>query len=136
MMRQGGFTLIETLMVVVLLGIIGSGLLMYFVGLSATNQALVIEGASLAQDKMEKVLADSKAGDFNAIVSEPAAPLAAPYARFTRSVEAWCVQEADLDTQSGTMPACSDSDIKAKRIKVTVSWAGGAADLTTVITDH
>ena len=135
MRNNDGFTLIETLMVIELLGIMGTGLVMYFVGLGSSSQALVIEGASLAQEKMEDIKAQGKTS-FSAVASEASAPLPAPYDRFTRSVEVFCVNEADLDTQSGTMPGCADSDIRAKRVNITVSWTGGSAAFTTVITDH
>jgi len=135
MRNKNGFTLIETLMVIVLLGIMGTGLVMYFVGLSSSSQSLVVEATSLAQAKMEEVMALRKSS-FNAVVSEAAAALPAPYDGFTRSVEVFCVNEADLDTQSGTMPACADSDIRAKRVDVTISWTGGSAAFTTIITDH
>ncbi|HBG45973.1 MAG TPA: hypothetical protein DDW94_03190 [Deltaproteobacteria bacterium] len=136
MRRENGFTLIETLMVIVLLGIMGTGLIMYFVGLGSSNQAIVIEAVALAQEKMEKIKADVKSAGFDSIVSEAAATLPAPFDRFTREVQAQCVEEADLDAASGAMPGCSDSDIKAKRVVVTVSWPGGSTEVTTVITDH
>lgn len=135
--RDKGFTLLETLMVIVLLGIIGTGLILYFIGVgTSSNQALVVEAAALAQEKLEKVIADTKANGFNSIVSEPAAPLPAPYDRFTREVEVFCVQEADLEANSGTMPNCADSDIRAKRVRVAVTWPGGSADFSTVISNH
>lgn len=132
-----GFTLIETIMVIVVLGIIGTGILMYFVGLgSSGNLTIQPQAASLAREKIEKILADKNANGFSSIVSEPAALMTAPFDRFTGAVEVFCVQEADLNISSGTMPDCADSDIKAKRIRVTVSWTGGSADYITVITNH
>lgn len=131
-----GFTLIETLMVVVLMGIMGTGLMLYFTGLGSSDQSLVLQASALAQEKMEKVVADSKADGFDSIVPEAAGPLTAPYDRFTRSVDVFCVNESDLDLAAGTMPGCNDTDIKAKRVTVTLSWPGGEADFSTVITDH
>lgn len=134
---QDGFTLIEMVMVIVVLGIIGTGILMYFAGMGSTaDRALMIQATSLAQEKIETVIADKKANGFNSIVSEPAAPLSAPFDRFTREVQVWCVQEADLDTPGGTMPNCTDSDIRAKRVRVVVSWPSGEADFVTVVTNH
>lgn len=136
MMKNKGFTLIETLMVIVLMGIMGTGLLYYFAGLGSSTQAQVVQATALGQEKLERIIADKKANGFNSIVSEAAAALTAPYDRFTREVEVYCVNEADLDLSAGTMPNCNDTDINAKRIKVTVSWQGGSIDATTVITDH
>lgn len=132
-----GFTLIEVLMVIVILGIMGSGILMYFVGVSSPGDAITVQGVTLAEEKMEAILADKKANGFNAIISESAVSLISPFDRFTREVEVYCVQESDLDADSGTMPTCTDSDIRAKRVKVSVTWAGGGrADIVTVISNH
>ena len=136
MRNSRGFTLIETLMVIVLMGIMGTGLVYYFAGLGSSTQAQVVQATALAQEKLERITADKKANGFNSIVSEAPAALSAPYDRFTRSVEVYCVNEADLDLSAGTMPNCNDTDINAKRVKVTVSWQGGAMDFTTIITDH
>jgi len=134
MRNSRGFTLIETLMVIVLMGIMGTGLVYYFAGLGSSTQAQVVQATALAQEKLERITAE--ANGFNSIVSEAPAALSAPYDRFTRSVEVYCVNEADLDLSAGTMPNCNDTDINAKRVKVTVSWQGGAMDFTTIITDH
>jgi prepilin-type N-terminal cleavage/methylation domain-containing protein len=136
MRKNCGFTLIETLMVIVLMGIMGTGLLYYFAGLGSSGQAQVVQATALGQEKLERIVADKKANGFNSIVSEAAAALTAPYDRFTRSVEVYCVNEADLDLSAGTMPNCNDTDINGKRVKVTVSWQGGSIDTATVITDH
>lgn len=137
MRNERGFTLIEVIMVMVVLAIVGTGILMYFAGLSGRPDAVTLtQSASLAQEKMERLLADKKANGFNTIVSEAASTLPAPFDRFTREVEVFCVQESDLGASNGTMPDCSDSDINAKRIRVTVSWGGGSSDFVTVMTNH
>lgn len=134
---QSGFTLIEAVMIIVLLGIVGASILMYFVSIRSSGDPILLNQASaLAQEKMEKVMADKKANGFNSIVAEAPAALPAPFANFTREVEVFCVQEADLNTSSGTMPNCTDSDIRAKRVRVTVTWTGGSVNLTTAISDH
>ena len=135
---QSGFTLIETIMALVLIGIIGVGILSYFVGLGkgSSEQALVVQATALAQEGMEQLLADKKTNGFASVVSIAPAPLSPPYDRYTREVEVFCVQEADLNTSSGTMPACNDSNIRAKRVVVTVSWSGGSIDVSTVISNH
>lgn len=131
-----GFTLMETLMVIVLLGIMGTGLIYYFASLASSGSSRAVTASALAQEKMELIIAGKKASGFDSVVSEPPAALPAPYGRFTREVEAYCVNEANLDLSAGTMPGCLDTDIRAKRVRVTVSWDGGVADFSTVITDH
>lgn len=132
-----GFTLIEVVMVIVLLGILGTGILMYFVGVSSSGDpVLTTQATTLAQERLERVLADKKANGFASIVPEGPVALAAPFDRFTREVEVFCVQEADLNTSNGTMPGCTDSDIQAKRVRVAVTWAGGSVDMATVISNH
>jgi len=134
---QAGFTLIELIMVIVLLAVVGTGILLYFTGLSAApDRTVLTQAIFLADERLEQVVADAKSQGFNAITSEAAATLAAPFDRFTRGVEVFCVEEADLDAQSGTMPNCTDSDIRAKKATVTVSWAGGEVEAATVITRH
>lgn len=134
---QDGFTLIETVMVITIIAIIGTTILVYFAGVrSSGDPVLTAQAANLAEQQMEQVLSDKQANGFASIVSMGAAALAAPFNNFTRQVDVVCVQEADLNTGSGTMPACADSDIQAKNVKVTVSWTGGSVNIATVITNH
>ncbi len=134
---EGGFTLIETIMIIVLLGILASGILMYFTGIGRGSEGFLLsQAAFLAQEKMEEIIALNKADGFDSITSQAPATLPSPFDNFTREVEVFCVDESDLNTSSGTMPECSDSDIKAKRVRVTVSWQGGSIDLVTVVSDH
>ncbi|MBI5643928.1 MAG: prepilin-type N-terminal cleavage/methylation domain-containing protein [Deltaproteobacteria bacterium] len=136
-LNKKGFTLIEVVMVIIILGIIGTGILMYYTGLSASpDQVTLTQATALAQEKLEMIIADKKANGFNGVLSEAPAALPAPYARFTREVEVFCVQEADLNTSNGTMPNCTDTDILAKRVRVIISWGGSSADYVTVITNH
>lgn len=135
---QSGFTLIETIMALVLIGIIGAGILSYFVNLGkgSSEQAIIVQASALVQEGMEEVLADKKTNGFASVVPVAPAALSPPYDRFSREVEVFCVQEADLTTSSGTMPACSDSDIRSKRVRVIISWSGGQIDVSTVISNH
>ena len=85
MRNEQGFTLIEVVMVIVVLAIAGTGILMYFAGLSGRPDAVTLaQAAALAQEKMERLTADKKANGFNTIVSETPATLPAPFDRFTR----------------------------------------------------
>ena len=131
---ERGFTLIETIMVIVVLGIVGIGIMMYFVGIgSSSDPVLQTQASRLASEKMERIIADSKANGFNSIVAEAATPLAAPYGSFSTTVEVICVDEADLDTSGGTMPQCNDSDINTKRVRVIVNWGSKTFDLVSLI---
>ncbi|MBI5237569.1 MAG: hypothetical protein HY887_04010 [Deltaproteobacteria bacterium] len=124
-------------MVIVIVGIIGAGILMFFAGTgSSSSPVLITQGAIIAQEKLERIIADKKAGNFNSIVSEAAVAMPSPFDRFTRETEVFCVQEADLNTSNGTMPNCADSGILAKRVRVIVSWPGGSTELITVLVNH
>lgn len=131
-----GFTLIEVVMVIVLLGIMGASILMYFTGIRSGDMTLQAQGATLAQSELEKLMADKRGVSFASIVSLAAAPMPAPFDRFTKEVQVFCVNEADLDTSAGAMPDCNDSDIRAKKVKVIISWQNGSADFSTVISNH
>lgn len=138
-MNIKGFTLIETVMVIVLLGIVGAGILMYFAGMrGSADPVLRLQAIELAQERMEKIIADKKANGFSSVVAEASAPLAAPFSNFSRGVNVICVQEGDFNTSNGTMPNCSDvSQYHAKRVQVTVSWTSdGSISLVTVLSDH
>lgn len=134
---QAGFTLIETIMVITIIAVIGTAILIYFAGVrSSADPVLTAQAVKLAEQQMEQTLSDKQANGFASIVPIAPAPLAAPFDSFTRQVDVACVQESDLNTASGTMPACADTDIQAKNVKVTVTWAGGSVNLATVITNH
>jgi hypothetical protein len=125
-------------MVIVVLGIVGSGVLLYFTSMrSSGDPVIIVQGASLAQESIERVIADARAGNFAAIVAVAPVVLPAPFDKFTRETQVICVNEATLDTEIiGDMPACATSDIGAKRIRVIVSWTGNSTDYVTVITNH
>jgi len=137
-----GFTLIETLMVIVVLGIAATGVLLYFINIGkAGAQGRTIEAVMLAQERMEQIIALKKGNGFSAVaLANPAAAdpaFSPPFDAFTRSVEVYCVNEAGLDADNGdTSASCPGSDISAKRVKVTVAWTGGAIDLVTVLSNH
>ena len=133
--NSGGFTLIEIIMVIVLLGVVGTGILMYFAGLGASKDPVIsAAGSILAEEEMEKIFADRKANGFSTIDNIAPSVMPAPFGRFTKEVQVFCVQESDLDASSGAMPNCADTQFRAKRVKIIVSWAGGAVDMVSVIT--
>lgn len=137
-----GFTLIETLMAIIVLAVVSTGVLMYFMGLSrGGEQGRASEALRLAQERMEDIIAAEKANGFASIpINSPAVNdpvFSTPFDIFTRSVEVYCVNEATPDANNGdTTDACPGSDIVAKRVKVAMSWTGGAVDLTTVFSEH
>lgn len=137
-LRSKGFTLIETLMVIVVLGIVGSGLLLYFTSMrSSGDPVIIVQAASLAQESIERVIADARAGNFAGVVATLPAVLPAPFDKFTRETQVICVNEATLDTEIiGDMPACATSNIIAKRVRVIVSWTGNSTDYVTIISNH
>ncbi|MBI5874512.1 MAG: type II secretion system protein [Deltaproteobacteria bacterium] len=141
-MKTKGFTLIETVMVIVLLGIVAAGILLYFAGMrGSADPVLRLQAIELAQEKMERIIADKKTTNgFNNVIAEAAVPLGAPFTNFTRSVTVICVQEAALNTSSGTMPNCTDiSSYHAKNVTVNVTWTGGGStgiSLVTVLSDY
>jgi MSHA pilin protein MshD len=78
MMNERGFTLIELVMTIVVLGIAVSGLMVYFiqgVGTSHQSQQRVV-ALTLAQDLMEEI--DSKCWDNTAASSSPCAGTVTP----------------------------------------------------------
>lgn len=140
--NEPGFTLIETLMVIVVLGIAATGILLYFINIGkAGAQGRAIEAVMLAEERIEQIIAQKKGNGFSTVaLANPATTDSAfspPFDAFTRTVEVYCVNEAGLDMDNGdTSASCPGSDISAKRVKVTVSWTGGAVDLATVLSNH
>ncbi|MBI5970821.1 MAG: type II secretion system protein [Deltaproteobacteria bacterium] len=141
-MKKSGFTLIETLMVIVIIGIAGAGILMYFTSTrTAPDQTLIAQAAGLARQRLEEIIANKKANGFSsiALLTAPTADpaLAAPFNRFGRSVEIYCVNESDLNANNGDTAAdCPASDITSKRIRVIVNWDTGSIDLVSIISNH
>lgn len=138
-----GFTLLEAIAVIVLLGIVGAGILLYFTSMKySANPVIRTQAIELAQEKMERILADKKnsARGFSWIQNSnyPAEnPVSGFSPSFNRSVDVFCVLEADLNTSNGTMPNCSTTGYHAKKVTVTVTEPGGELiKLITIVTDH
>ena len=92
-----GFTLIEMIMAIVIIGICGSGLLAAFSTITAKNRIQPYDltaGTALAQEGLEKILADKRNPNtgfgFSRIVAAnyPAENLAGGYTR-TTTISAW-----------------------------------------------
>lgn len=138
-----GFTLLEAIAVIVLLGIVGASILLYFTSMKySANPVIRTQAIELAQEKMERILADKKnsARGFSWIQNSnyPAEnPVSGFTPSFNRSVDVFCVLEADLNTSNGTMPDCSTTGYHAKKVTVTVTEPGGESiKLITIVADH
>ena len=122
-----GFTLIELVVVITLLGIVGGSILIYFFGVKRSGDPVLrTQAIELAQEKMDRILADKKNSSrgFSYIQNSNYAaesPVSGISPSFNRSVDIFCVLEADLNISNGTIPNCSTTDFKAKRVKVTVT---------------
>ncbi len=132
-----GFTLVETLMVIVLIGVVGTGILLYFAGMrGGADPLLSVQALELAQEKMEEILSDKKASGFGYIVNVNY-PAENPvdgvnFPNFNRSTSICFVAEGDLN-DTGNCGTATDW----KRIGVTVSWTGGGqVDLVTILSNH
>jgi len=56
-----GFTLIELVVVITLLGIVGGSILIYFFGVKRSGDPVLrTQAIELAQEKMDRILADKK----------------------------------------------------------------------------
>jgi len=134
-----GFTLVEIVLVIALLGIVAGSILTYFFNIkSSGDPVLTLQAIELAQEKMDKILADKKWNNFNSITpaNYPAENPVSGFTTFNRSVDIFCVLEADLNTSNGTMPNCTTTSFHAKRVEVTVSWGSSSVSLVTVLTDY
>lgn len=128
-----GLTLIEIVLIIVILGIIGSGILLYFAGIKGSaSPVLTIQAIELAQEKMEKIISDKKANGFSYIdnTNYPQENPVSGFANFNRTVDVCYVSEGDLNDTSNCATATD-----WKRAKVTVSWGGGEVNLVTVLSD-
>ncbi len=132
--KNGGFTLIETVLIIVVLGIASYGVLTVFIsGLkSSASPVLGVQGIELAKEKLEIIMADKHDGakgyGYLIPANYPAESPVSGFSDFNRSVTFLEVDGTDLATfspGSGFM-----------RVSVTVSWVGDSVTLETVAADY
>ncbi|MBI4238246.1 MAG: hypothetical protein HY696_07515 [Deltaproteobacteria bacterium] len=133
--RAGGFTFIDTILMMVILGVGLTGMMSFFV--SSNRQALdadqTVQASVLAQEKLDQIIANKIALGYNAIVAAnyPVENLGAPFAGLTRTTTITEVSPNDLSTAS---PGSG-----LKRVNIVVSWgvnANQAVQLTTMVTAY
>ncbi|MHB8836177.1 MAG: prepilin-type N-terminal cleavage/methylation domain-containing protein [Candidatus Methylomirabilia bacterium] len=149
-MNNKGFSLIELVIVIVILGIASVGLMTVFsTGTKKSADPLLENQAlQLAQEKMEIIIGQRMdvatprgfawvvAADYSANPAKypPETPVAAPFAAFNRSVTITCVTSADLNTSTGAPPCASGY----ARVTVAVAHAAlsGSVTADTLLTDY
>ncbi len=132
---ESGFTLIETIITLVILSIAAIGVLSVFTtGMKGSANPLILSQAvSLAQEKMDDVIALRKSGGFNAVVPNAGGAFPAPYAAFSWARAVVCVTALDVNTGTGA-PPCASGYARAT-VTVTNALIGGIA-LDTLVTNY
>jgi len=131
--KQAGFTLIETIITLIVLSIAAIGVLSVFTaGMKGSANPLILNQAiSLAQERMDSAIALKKSGGYNAVVTiNPGVPaFAAPFNVFSWTQIVTCVA-ADLVT-----PAACTSGYRIVTVTVTHALIGDVA-LDTLVTNY
>jgi len=131
---QKGFSLIETIMVIVVLGIASYGLLNVFIsGLRESASPLQgVQAIELAKEKLETIFSEkfdtAKGYSYLAAGNYPPETPINGFAGFNRTVTFTEVSGTDLVTPS---PGSG-----FKRITVTVSWGSDSVTLESVAADY
>ena len=131
-MRQRGFTFIETVMAIVVIGVGLFGLMHLFTGTVSnafvTDQA--IQATELARERLERVVFDKKMNGYNYVTTAnyPAVEnFTGAFSPFTRTMTILEVRSDNLTTAS--------AGSGYKRVSVTVSWpTGHSVQLETLVT--
>lgn len=142
-MNNKGFSLIELVIVIVILGIASAGLMTVFsTGTKRSADPLLENQAlQLAQEKLDIVYGDrmnpTRGYGYieNAAVNYPAEDaVALGFPGFSRTTAVFCVTAADLDTSTGA-PPCASGYV---HVTATVTHAAlpGAVTLETLVTDY
>lgn len=143
-MNDKGFSLIELVIVIVILGIGSAGLMSVFsAGMNKSVDPLLQNQAlQLAQEKMDIIIGDrlNTARGFahfknnSAGVIYPAESPVTGFPGFSRTVTTFCVNAAALNTSTGTPPGCVSDYI---HVTVTVSQAVvGSVTVETLVTNY
>ncbi len=131
-MRERGFTLIETVMAVLIIGISLFGLMHLFQGTVSTafDTDQAVRATQLARERLERMIFDKKMNGYNYIVAAnyPAVEnFTGDFSPFSRRVSITEVRGDNLTT-----PAPNTG---YKRVVVTVSWdATNRVQLETLVT--
>ena len=133
---QGGFTLIEIVITLVVLSIAAAGVLSVFaVGIKGSANPLVLSQAyELAQGEMDEILGEkANANGFNALGagnSLPCVSTGSSPAGFTCIRKIYYVSPTDLQTQVG-------GPTNYKHVTVTITQASiGSINVDSVVTDY
>ena len=133
--KQGGFSLIEVVITLVILSVAAVGVLSVFttgIGGSA-DPPLLSQAVNLLQEQMETTIALRKSGGFNAVVSNPGGPFPAPFGAFSWNRVVACVNPADLNTSVGSPPCATGY----AHVTVTVTHTTlGSVSAETVVTNY
>ena len=137
---QGGFTLIETVITLVVLSIAAVGVLSVFtVGMRGSASPVLIDQAvQLAQEKMDTISGDRSGLGFSHIVpgNYGAENPITGFAGFSRSVSMYCVTAADLTANAGA-PGAGGCTSGYTHVAVTVAnTAIGSVSFETVVTNY
>lgn len=144
--KNGGFTLIETIITLVVLSIAAVGVLSVFtMGIKGSASPVIVEQAmQLAQERMDTVTALKSSASFTAVQDIGSTSCGAPFANFFSSVDVACV-DANL-ANAQVVPAtgynadgtCDQTGFTRhyKQAAATVSWASGTVTLTTIVGDY
>ena len=142
--NHNGFSLIETIIVIVIIGIAAIGVLSVFItGMrGAADPLITIQVIELAQEKMDIVIGDRQntARGYSYATTPANYPAESPvsgFASFNRSVAIACVTIADFNA-AGSAPAPSCVGVtNYARVTVTVTHAViGSITTVTLLTNY
>jgi prepilin-type N-terminal cleavage/methylation domain-containing protein len=139
-----GFTLIEIIITMVVLSIAAIGVLTVFTtGIKGSAEPLIVDQATqLAQQIMEqKVIGLTLSNGYNAVQDIASTPFAAPFANYSYTVNATCVDSNFANAQGApgynADGSCDQTFVRnSKLVTVTVTWTGGSVVLTTVVGNY
>ena len=142
--NQKGFSLIETIIVIIVISIGAIGVLTVFItGMKgAADPLITIQAVELAQEKLDIIIADRQytARSYSYATNPANYPAENPvsgFASFNRSVAIACVTTADLNA-AGSAPAPSCVGVtNYARVTVTVTHAAiGSVTAVTLLTNY